>query len=1180
MSELLAKLTQVPALHAVGIGLVLQVVGVLAALWWKRKKAQAPAPAQPAAPQAMTRVWSSFVRGLPKSVRGAPVTLLVGPRRTGKSSTVVAVRQGRLTSTSATDDPRLALYFGDNQLVIELGADVWQDARAAAVRARRALVSALAWQTPVVTVVVDPTAADATPEGLADVGRRLRALVDDLNARRSAPVELRVVLTHLDVFAPGFSRLFTALEQANAREAQKSTGKAPGVELPLTPAGAAAQELSQSMSKLAPYWTHGLTGSGFADVVAFAAASGPQVLERLSPLLDALIGVHSGVASAQVRGIYLAAMPVGAAPSLSGDPFAVTDDDVTSTVTERRRVARTRWITAGVAAAAVVAALAWVYRDQGVRISDAETAAANISSAGRSTGLAAALEAERTADTAVDRALSAPWPPLAAAYPQRKDALRTAFTSAVRDTFLLPRAREDDAARRALALGVIYAARGDSLASIVTALPRDAADRLGVPAVVTQDYLERSPSRWTVTPTLPTLTGARDTSLEAWSTFLSQLDAALRAATLTEDALVALQTSAADRRALVDQAGAQLAAAQIAGELRARALPVDTWLGAAVVSLEGATWVHDNASTLRPLLTMVQSGSLAVPAQTAESLVDALATLDAMVQTTSTSSSAPRPPVFALGIEGRKFQFDSARWQALLESSRAARYLDEYMAAHGDETQMAPELVFARSCVGSVGGAAIRGRGPTGSIPCQYTREVLSQQIVPRLSALDRTLDRLDTSESERRRITAAATAATKEYAAAYGAALSSYYGSYQLTCSSADTLAAAVNDLLTPTSYLTQFLQTVAENASVGDVGDEYLAPVVDATADFASVVTLMTEDKGKYPLLAQYYAIILPTVPSLTVSPPGTREPGTALANRLSPLGRLALEFVADGETSPRRQARKWLDTQGVPPRLRAPFMAPLECAYKLGIREIEAAIATAYVDEILPATDPLLWRFPFDRRSPVDASGVDVQAALGPKGAFAQTFTLVVSPVVDALGQGRYQPKIGYAGKPVALPAGLLDLATYAAQLRGWLWGEDGRPRSIPLIIQPQPLRGPQSARASTLASLRAGKTTLFAFNQTPAWQPVAVSWGLGDSASVALRSANPKSGRDSYHSLDADPSDWAFYRLLTKASTVASVLGTVTAVWRIPTGTQDSDPQSVSFVFQSDPWQPFAGVPQLQ
>jgi hypothetical protein len=1198
MKELWTQLGGRPVLAIVAVVGLLAIVAIVAFFLLRRKKgggASVPADAQPPAESPLSDVYRAFVEALPEAVRGAPIALVLGARRSGKTSCVLAARGGRLTTTSATDDPRLALYFGENQLSLELSADLWQDVKAATVRDRRRLIRAIAWQTSVAIVVVDPTSPDATPEGLTELGRRLRKVLDELDAERVHPVAVRVCITHLDATLPGFTALFDALAAANDAESEKGTGVSPGVELPLHPVAPDAASLADTLSAVQPFLVRGLDCADLRAIVDFAGTGGPQLLGRFAPLLTALVGTSTGVVAPTLDGLYLAALPPAGPATRSGDPFLVPAARLDALAAEVVAVSRRRTLGAGALAAAASLALTAPYAVQWSRLTRAEAATEALSVAVNGAGAigaatsAAVADAEAQAAVAVKAVVEPRWPPLRAAFPARLSELRGAFLGNLRRAYLLPIARRSDPVERTLALGVLYATRDGELRRTLDALAPRSLEHLGLPASVFADYVALSVDPWTETPDLPPLPRGSDTSPQRWAVFLDALDAAFGARVLTDAELAPLAAEALARAELVQEAAEQRTAAEVTEALRARGLPVDRWLGPSAISAPGARWVADNEAVLAPLLALVAGSTLAAPADRDVSLVQAISTLGAMVTTPTTtvatstrSATAPtkRPAVYGLTLLGRTHFYDRARWDSLLQSSRAAAFVDHFLASTAPDPGSAPLLLPDGTCVGAVGAAAIPGRGPSGSIPCELTRDVFSRSVAPTLAGLDATLDALGLPADARERLTRAAADEASSYAESYRGALLDYYSSFQLGCASAGALGVEVADLVSATSFMTQFLVTVATNADLGPQEGDYLEAIGDSTADLAPIVALMTEVKGKYPNLDSYYAILRPLVPLLTATPAGSTQVGTPLAARVSPIGTLALELLAGGDASALVQVTRWLDGRGVPQQLRAPFLLPIQCAYRLGLSEVERAIARAYEAELLPTTEPFFYRFPFDRTSALDASAVDVQAVFGPKGSFLQTFDAVVRPVLDELGQGRLAPKTAYPGRTVAVPSELLDLARFAAQLRSALWTADGQPRALALSVQPLPLRSPAGSVTTTLSSLRAGKATVFGFNQTPSWRGVEVSWGLQDTASVALRASGTGAGAERYHSIDAGPSDWAFFRLLVQAQTTSSVLGTVTASWSLPLDVSGAPPQVVSFAFQSDPWRIFQGAPVLK
>lgn len=1168
------------------------LIAIAAVLWWrerKKKKSAAGAGAgaepdpKPAKSRPLTKIWAQFLRALPRASRGAPVALVIGNRRAGKTSAVSSARSGLLTQTSATEDPRIALYFGENQLTQELSADVWQDARDPVRSERKELLNAIAWQTPVVIVTVDPTAADATPDGLADLGRRARKLIDGLDAARATPIRVRVCLTHLDLAEPGFVAWFSALSDAKIDAAKKGDGTSPAIELVVRPSSLDAAALAEGLQPWRPYLTEGLRSPQLDAIISWAAERGPALLARLAPLFTELIGATGPVVAPIFDGIYLAALPGGGAAVWSADPFAIPAELLEASSRERSRQLEKSWRWVAAAAVAGALALTLPYTFYRARLSAAEedssrffaAASASVESLPASWPDPATNAAEATAATSGARVLSPIWPLFRASHRTRKTALRGELLKTLRDYYLLPLARSSDPTKRAPALGLLYASSNDALGRAVSG--RGAELWSPIPERVPADYLALTETPWTETPVLSPLPDGEDFTLDGWSRFLQRLSAAFEAPQLDDATVAALSAEAAAREVYVRRAPAQATAAQLKTLLRARGLPVDTWL-AGVPPESAAQWVVGNRASLLPILELVRTTTLAPPAQSGGvGALDGLTPVSTSTGATRTSTSAP--PIYVFDVLGARFELDPRSWSARVEASRASRFVASVLEKARSGTD--PGLVFPQStCTGGQGAALVSSRGPTKSIPCKYTRDVFQRDIVPPLSTLDATLSAVGLVDPERTQLTETVTEQSLDYGSKYRAALLDYYVSYRLQCSSADALGFEVTDMVAASSFLTRFLATVAKNADLGPQPVSYLQVIGENMADFAPLISIMAEEKGKYPNLDPYYAILTPVIPSLTASPLGGSQPGTPLTARLSPIGQLALVFLAGGDASPRTQVQKWLDKEGVPKNFRAPFLAPLDCAYQLGLAELEAVIAKVYQLEVLTAAEPFFWRFPFDRTSELDARALDVQAYFGPKGEFWQLFQQVYAPVLDDLGTGRWAAKTALGGKTIAVPAGLLDLARFAAQLRSGLWSDDGQPRSLALAVKPQPLRNPASERAATLSSLRCGKAAVFGFNQTPSWQPLLVPWGMGDSASVALRVTAASGGDDRYQSVDAAPSDWSFQRLLAKGTAGANVTGTVTMSWSVAGDTAGEAARAISFTFQGDPWQPFLDVPKLQ
>ncbi len=332
MIDALTKLwTASPGWAAAGvgtIGVLLILVGLATWLLQRRAVQRKGAPASagvtpPASPVALTRVWGSFVRSLPSTVRAAPITFVLGERRAGKTALLTAARRGRLVNTSNTFDARLGLYFGDNQIVEEVAGDLLEDARTQSRADLDALFREVAWQTPLVVVVLNPSLPSwKASAGLNELGRIVRAKVDSLTRARQSPVRVRVCLTHVDeVAGAGLADLVSRLP--------RGLGAADGADayLPLHPSSVSAPDLARSLDSLCPYVTYGLQAPGFADVIGLFARHGGarSLLEELAPFVGSLIDAKTDVRAPALDGVFLAALPEGGPPTLSGDPFALDE---------------------------------------------------------------------------------------------------------------------------------------------------------------------------------------------------------------------------------------------------------------------------------------------------------------------------------------------------------------------------------------------------------------------------------------------------------------------------------------------------------------------------------------------------------------------------------------------------------------------------------------------------------------------------------------------------------------------------------------------------------------------------------------------------------------------------------------------------------------------------------------
>ncbi|UQA56289.1 hypothetical protein [Polyangium aurulentum] len=1189
MSDLFAKL---PAVNESTVALAVGAAGLLLSGLAIARLKTAPKPAAPPAAAAapalpkekpLLDVWRAFERGLGDIGRRAPITVVMGERRAGKTSLIQAGQGGRLLGTTDASDRRLGLSFGANQIVQELSGDLLEDARESAHDAIAALFQDIAWRADVVAVL-DPTAPSWTPAGLTELGRLVRRKVDELTRARKHPAHVRVCLTHLDRVAEGFGDLVSSLAAA--------TPGNEGPQLPLRPSGHDASALARSLRALDPYLPHALRTPSFDSIVRFTSdeGAGPAMLRTLASFLAPLLDDATGVRPPSLGGIYLVALPEGASPALLGNAFSLDQRAEKDSEGEARRIDRRRGVRAGAALGGIAAILAmpylWHWSALGSAGRDVDAFVTRADDQGSDP--AAVADAESIAGQRTAAVLDPTWPPLRAAYPERKGQLTSNLLGRMRDRWLLPAARTTDPETRTYAIALLYAERDDEIGATIRGKEALWAARLGVPEQVVGDYLALSEARWAETPDLPPVgEPTLGSSLDGWYGYLKRLDAALASPKLTPEALAPLVDDAKQLSAYVRDASTTETLIELTDLLRKRGLPVNRWLGDSVSQRDAPEWVNANRAPLEAVLSTVRKSTLGgLPSARGKHLAQLITDLRALAgsaaataagaSTAPSPSAAPsaaasaeagaatKPATYQFVIRDTLFDFDPARWSALLLSSRAAIYVDAFQH---DPTRQS--LFFAPgACSRPVGAAAVPGRGPSLSIPCTYTTPIFERDVATPLGALDATLDGVGLPEPERSNFTGYVEKASSEYGAARRAALLAYYDSYRLGSSSASSLASDIRDMISPASFFTDFLANVAQNADIGPQQGPYLEPIGQSLADLAPIVTLMASDKGKHPLLEKYYAILAPLPAALAPSgPTAPPAPGAALEERLSPLGKLGLSMVLGGEGSPWEATQKWLDDMAMPSNLRAPFLAPVELAYKFGVSDLERTVARAYESEIAPTTQPLFSRFPFDRSSTEDAPVAEVQAVLGPKGSFWTSFQKIVAPVCVSSGGDRWAARRTPFG-PVKLPAGALATARRVSRLDAALWDDAGKPKPIALQVKPLPLGATGLTRTVTLSSLRAGKVSIFGFNQTPDWQALSFDWTSADTASVAMRTTLTGGGDDRFSALDAGPSAWSFYRLLAKGHASTSIVS-----WSFPADVPGGRPNGISFEIRPDPWAPF-------
>jgi hypothetical protein len=1127
------------------VGVLLIVLAIVLLLRARKSAAAAPPPAPK--PRRLRAVYADFERSLPGDMQQAEVIVVIGERRSGKSSLAAAAltRGGAATGVipSVTEDARITLHAGRQCIVLEIAGELLEDGRPDTRSELRKLLAPIALRVPVVLFVVDTRAASYTPAGLRRLGALGREFIDQLTALRKSAPHVRVCLTRLDESLEGVSELVPIAAEHGHADAL------------LVPASRRSADLATLLAPLEPCLTPAmvrLTAPEIGRMTRLFEGGAGRTLGALEPFFDSLLAAGSSFAVPPLDGLVLAALPEGGAGGLIGDPL-VLDGGVVATdrkALEQRRLYRA--IAVGAVFAGMFAGLyLWHWR----RVQAVPGAVAAFTSM-RLPRNQLVDNAEARAADALRSALEPLWPPLHLAYPDRKKAIemravepggeQEQFLNAVRSQYLLPPTKAPDLDTRLYAVALLRADKDSDLGDFVLDNADVFARVLDVPSRVVKDYVELSPTRFG-----GPLEGIEEgVARYEWDGFLRALDAALKKRSVSLKEIRSLQ----DASTHLSDALRGVDSAPLRKDLEAllrRTSPIDAekLLGPGG-SQEVPDWARQKSKELEGLFGMVAQANIGVPdasGKTLRQVVDDLGTMPCPRPETASKETYP--------ID-RDRVYRAADWDRLVASSRSSTYVKAFVDDVND-TRRSPFFFPEPPAYPAVGGADMPGRGASRTLPGLFTARAVQDELIPALTRLDGALETACVSQASREELSRLVREAMDRYAAAYNDALLGYVRSFAFSSGSLASLQADLQNMITPDSWFGRFWQVVADNAAIDPQGNAYLQILANKLSTFQPIVALCPE-KGKPVNLDKYYAILAPLLPSLEDGALGPS--GVPLGDRLPPVGKLGLSLL-DPAPAPWPQVKAWLDAARIPSDLRTPFRLPVTHVYERALGNVENAVEKAYARDVRPLAEPFWTQFPFAPDATAEVAPGEVQAVLGPKGTLRLAFDQVVGPVVVKGDGGAYIPRHPQDYRAVSVPAEALALGRWLDGVNGLLFDEAGKPKALVLSVQPGAL--PQFEKddsvAVTKSYLVAGDARVEGFNQTAAWKDLAVAWTAAPQALVGVDLTDPKSGAVTARTRAGTGETWQFFRLVCGATS-----------WRGDTVMWLLGGAAVSFQVKPDPW----------
>ncbi|NVB39241.1 hypothetical protein G6O69_15465 [Pseudenhygromyxa sp. WMMC2535] len=1194
---------------------------------WRRRQAAAAGlePQGPGIGERLRTLWEPFYRGLPARAEHFPTIVVMGEAGAGKSHAIATNVDWRGQSnqflSSVDHGAAMQLYLGPDVVVHELSAAVLRDVGSAAKHALSELWRRMGPSATVLVVVDARTLLSTQPAALRDLGQLVRGKISLFPQRCRADLKVRVLLSHLDEI-PGYEGFAAVL------------GNAHGC-LELEPEAGAEAEAERLLAHFDEHLVYGLTtrsADEFDRLVGFYAEL-PKLIIGLGPLLETLAGAGDPFATGYGVGeLYLGSL---SPESRVGDPFVVDRAGIAASMLRQRRrglggsaamgvgisglcVGLLSWHGSRVAAAEQAVDDFDASQDRLADVSDKETEAANVVSA------------------TIERMYASEILWFAASYGPSKLEIDNRFEQVIRESYLEPHLEDADRVELLYVTALIYASRDNDLGQLVRDNRTLWADNLSLSDWVIDAYVDASREPYERAVELPD--PIEQTGRE-WTAYLTVLDACLTDGRLEHSEVELLQDKLPRLRGPreYEVLGQVRTLMREDEDLHDRLAPLlteslDSWSGSNYDALER---LSETIAGLRLSVGKLEGWGLSRLVSTLTKLPNHSGTsyeldvgevhiesetLDTVIRrsrrheliTTVLDDIERRRP-----IGGRGFFDASAR---LIDAGQVRGYgggpssrIPGMYTRESYEASVAPVLGFADAQLGGAGAAAVvegdgsagdeaAGDGGAGGDAAGSAAGADADS--GSASAQPEVVDLLAEDEARLEREIRSATAS---YASAYRQALDEYWGSFEFSPGSAVALPYVLKPFAQQSSWFTDFLRAVVDNASLDLPSEDediasYYADLRASLADYGPLLTLLAEDAGTVPGLEPYQGLMAGLQKQVEEAAEVSGDPeAEELSMRLSGLGALSLAILTGAEDDVGDQVTDWLFGAGVDSQWWDPFLAPVEATMGYGRENIEDQLATAWIHDLRPELDPLFDKYPFSPESSEDIEAGELEALVRMQGklpgSFWERFDSLARPAME---EGRLSTLAG-----VRAPAGMLATVRDLERMSNTLWDEKGErlPLEIALRVEPLP-KEPVDGRSASMASVAAGGSSVTGFNNRPDPQVLVLDWWDQGSAVLSLTMSAPVDEQDAL-SGTARPDErryrifaagtFSFYHLLDRAvspdlgaredSITAVAMSRATRCARSgPVGTKGvslgwgvlvgETVREVSVVLLSDPWAAFA------
>ncbi|MCE5335603.1 MAG: hypothetical protein LLG06_13550 [Desulfobacteraceae bacterium] len=1118
----------------------------------------------------LRKVWKAFLAQIPRQFRVAIQTyrpyVVLGESGTGKSLLIDNYTDWRGQANrfypSYTVDPLLQIYLGSRALAMEIPPSLLNNTTR---QARSALLAL--WKpifehrdATVIVVLNAPSLLQELPENIRRSAEMMRGKINILaSVQKKKPVRVHLVLSHMDQIV-GYDAFadFMAAEDIP-------------LEIDLEPEDG-VQRIADGLEPYETILPRILTSKSADDYLSILSffRETPEIFRILASFAKILKSADPLSPSPYVARVSLVSREGKGAPR-SGPFLQESAEDIpTRTVPNlRHRYAALTCLIVG------ALYLGGVYTGERTSVSKYDTTLHLVDA----TPIEQYNEYAHTIITKLVREIRENpifylWPRF---FTEAEAHLSRHYARQVRKHYLDPcwmniRKREDAAEGAVYLLGLRLSTRYNDLGKLVLANAEEWHKTLDLPTTLVTDYVRNNLSTEEAVEDLRTIPKEHltwempDESALPWAIFFNKVKKACSEPSINKDYYHSLQKEAETFRKVVDRVARFRLTNEIVALLRR-----DTPIG------DRIKWIQKRDITLeqpglREILYKIKGQDLVYPSAAETGLAQFIESVKTMVKL----SGHEEVKEYRFSYGGEAFSLNSSDWDNMLLRSRITLFMREFMAQNkrvdgmlffGKSSSIGyPDLVMNPSNDGLL---YFVGKG---KVDGKFTRSAFEQQVKPVLSELPGLLQTLPVAEDEKRRFSQFVQKQAEAYADRYVAVYRAYYSQFRLSADSLGGLKYILKQIQLPSSPLQDFLSTMKEN-TVLDVGESPLMRQFSkklGTFDF--IRRLMLEKDGAFPEFEKYKAMLKQMDDDLESNEPfasaNKADDANELKRILSPVGRISLSIQRSEAESYSSLVRKWLKSVGIDSEWQQPFLDPVSIAFFLGRNDVETSVAKVWSDLSDSFIKPLYSKFPFNRQTEVEISPSELEKIAHPQGAFWKTFKDYLAPVCSE-SAGFWSERVSPVGA-FRIPEGMLNSVNEMSRLASSLWNGKGAPQ--PIVLQIRPLKLPPRTEhlpIAVLSYLRSDKSSVFAFNQQPAWQKIEVEWWKSQTSAVGVEFEAYKDSVKSYQEITISERFWSFFLLLSRAEIVDKSL----LVWRVGGPAQSPQAVKVGFTMQSDPWAVF-------